>query len=73
MHTDTVKGVTGAVRESERGVCLALLVQGTLSIEMPHRNLLVMEMTYFHVTERCVLVMGKSSLREVFKHHKAGT
>ena len=28
MHTDTVRGVTGAVTESEAGVCLALLVQG---------------------------------------------
>ena len=28
MHMDTVRGVTGAVKESERGVCLALLVQG---------------------------------------------
>ena len=26
--TDTVRGVTGAVTESEAGVCLALLVQG---------------------------------------------
>ena len=28
MHTDRVRGVTGAVTESEAGVCLALLVQG---------------------------------------------
>ena len=26
--TDTVRGVAGAVTESEAGVCLALLVQG---------------------------------------------
>ena len=47
MHTDTVRGVTEAVTESEAGVCLALLVQGKWGIEMPHRNLLVMEMTYY--------------------------
>ena len=40
---DTVRGVTGTVTESEAGVCLALLVQGKWGIEMPHRNLLVME------------------------------
>ena len=47
MHTDTVRGVTGAVTESESGVCLALLVQGNWGIEMLHRNLLVMERTYY--------------------------
>ena len=46
MHTDTVRGVTGTVVGSERRVCLALLVQGKWGIEMPHRNLLVMERTY---------------------------
>ena len=46
MHMDTVRGVTGTVTESEAGVCLALLVQGKWGIEMPHRNLLVMERAY---------------------------
>ena len=35
MHTDTVKGVTGAVAESERGVRLALLVQGKCECNCP--------------------------------------
>ena len=48
--TDTVRGVTGAVAESEGCVCLALLVQGNWGIEMPHRNLLVMERTYISLS-----------------------
>jgi hypothetical protein len=32
MHTDTVRGVTGAVTESEGGVCLALIVPGKWSL-----------------------------------------
>ena len=35
MHTDTVKGVTGAVAEPERGVRLALLVQGKCECNCP--------------------------------------
>ena len=50
MHMDTVRGVTGTVTESEAGVCLALLVQGNWGIEMPHRNLLVMERTYISLS-----------------------
>ena len=56
MHTDTVRGVTGAVTESESGVCLALLVQGNWGIEMLHRNLLVMERTN---TDTCIYNMGR--------------
>ena len=56
MYTDTVRGVTGAVTESERGVCLALLVQGKWGIEVPHRNLLVMERTYISLS---LSVQGK--------------
>ena len=50
MHTDTVRGVTGTVVGSERRVCLALLVQGKWGIEMPHRNLLVMERTHISLS-----------------------
>ena len=50
MHTYTVIGVSGAVTESEAGVCLALLVQENWGIEMLNRNLLIIERTYISLS-----------------------